>query len=37
LTDDQVRDAFRTAGFGTEDVEQLAQTIRQRITALEAL
>ncbi len=37
LTDDQIRDAFRTAGFGSEDVEQLTRTIRQRIAALEAL
>jgi hypothetical protein len=37
LTDDQIRDAFRTAGFDTEDVERLTRTIRLRIAALEAL
>jgi hypothetical protein len=37
LTDDQIRDAFRTAGFGTEDVEGLTRIIRQRIAMLEAL
>jgi hypothetical protein len=37
LTDDQIRDAFRTAGFDAADVEQLTRTIRQRIAALEAL
>lgn len=37
LSDDQIRDAFRAGGFGTDDVELLTRTIRQRIAALEAL
>ena len=37
LTDDQIRDAFRTAGFDAVDVDRLTRTIRQRIAALEAL
>jgi hypothetical protein len=37
LTDDQIRDAFRAAGYGAADVETLTRTIRQRITALEVL
>jgi hypothetical protein len=37
LTDDQIRDAFRAAGFGSQDVERLTRTIRQRFAALEAL
>ncbi len=37
LSDDQIGDAFRAAGFGAEDVAQLTQTVRHRIAALEAL
>ena len=37
LTDDQIRDGFRAAGYGAGDVETLTRTIRQRIAALEAL
>jgi hypothetical protein len=37
LTDDQIRDGFRAAGYGTGDVEILTRTIRARIAALEAL
>jgi hypothetical protein len=37
LTDDQIRDGFRAAGYGTADVETLTRTMRQRIAALEAL
>jgi hypothetical protein len=37
LTDDQIRDGFRAAGYGAGDVEALTKTMRQRIAALEAL
>jgi hypothetical protein len=37
LTDDQIRDGFRAAGYGTGDLETLTRTIRLRIAALEAL
>ena len=37
LTDDQIRDSFRAAGYEAGDVEILTRTIRQRIAALEAL
>jgi len=37
LTDDQIRDGFRAAGYGAGDVEILTRTIRTRIAALEAL
>jgi hypothetical protein len=37
LTDDQIRDGFRAAGYGAGDVETLTRTIRTRIAALEAL
>ena len=37
LTDDQIRDGFRAAGYGAGDVETLTNTIRKRIAALEAL
>jgi hypothetical protein len=37
LTDDQIRDAFRAAGYGAADVEVLTRAMRQRIAALEAL
>ena len=37
LTDRQIRDAFRAAGYGPGDVETLTTTIRRRIAALEAL
>jgi hypothetical protein len=37
LSDVQIRDAFRAAGYGPADVETLATAIRQRIAALEAL
>jgi hypothetical protein len=37
LTDDQIRNGFRAAGYGAGDVETLTRTIRRRIAALEAL
>ena len=37
LTDDQIRDAFRAAGYGPGDVEALTSAIRARIVALAAL
>lgn len=37
LSDDQVRDAFRAAGYGAGDVDILTRTIRARIAALAAL
>ncbi len=37
LTDDQIRDGFRAAGYGAGDVATLARTIRLRFAALEAL
>jgi hypothetical protein len=37
LTDDQIRDGFRAAGYGAGDVETLTRTIRARIAALAAL
>jgi hypothetical protein len=37
LSDGQIGDAFRAAGYGTRDVETLTRAIRQRIAALEAL
>jgi len=37
LSDDQIRDGFRAAGYGPGDVETLTRTIRTRIAALEAL
>ena len=37
LTDEQVRDGFRAAGYGAGDVEMLARAIGRRIAALKAL
>jgi hypothetical protein len=37
LSDDQIRDGFRAAGYGPADVETLTRSIRTRIAALEAL
>jgi hypothetical protein len=37
LTDSQIRDGFRSAGYGPADVEILTRAIRKRIAALEAL
>jgi len=37
LTDSQIRDVFRSAGYGSGDVEILTRTIRLRIAALESL
>jgi hypothetical protein len=37
LTDGQIRDGFRTAGYEAGDVETLTRTMRQRIAALGAL
>lgn len=37
LTDDQIRDGFRAAGYGAGDVETLTRTIRARIAALAGL
>jgi hypothetical protein len=37
ITGEQVRDAFRTAGYGPADVESLTAAIAQRIAALRAL
>jgi hypothetical protein len=37
LTDDQIRDGFRAAGYAAGDVDTLTRTIRARIAALAAL
>jgi hypothetical protein len=37
LTDEQIRDAFRAAGYDAADVDGLAITMRHRITALRSL
>jgi hypothetical protein len=37
LTDDQIRDGFRAAGYEAADVETLTTTFRRRVAALEAL
>ena len=37
LTVDQIRDAFRAAGYSATDIDTLTRTVRQRIAALEAL
>ena len=37
LSDDQIRDAFRAAGYSAQDVELLAQTVRTRVAQLTAL
>jgi hypothetical protein len=37
LSSDQIRDAFRAAGYGPAEVEGFTRIVRQRITALEAL
>lgn len=37
LTDEQIRDGFRAAGFAAADVESLTTTLHRRIAALEAL
>ncbi|MCX6545830.1 MAG: hypothetical protein NTV05_15630 [Acidobacteria bacterium] len=37
LSEGQIRDGFRAAGFETADVDTLTRTLRQRIAALEAL
>jgi len=37
LSDHQIRDGFRAAGYGPADVAALARTMRQRIAALKAL
>jgi hypothetical protein len=37
LTDDQIRDGFRAAGYGAGDIETLTKTLRARIAALQAL
>ena len=37
LTDSQIGDAFRAAGYGPADVETLTRTMRRPIAALEAL
>jgi hypothetical protein len=37
LSDGQIGDAFRAAGYGTRDVETLTRAIRKRIAALESL
>ena len=37
LSDEQIRDGFRAAGYGAGDLEILTRTIRKRIAALEAL
>jgi hypothetical protein len=37
LTEDQIRDGFRAAGYDAADVETLTRTFRLRIAALEAL
>ena len=37
LTDDQIRDGFRAAGYGVGDVEDLTRALRARIAALAGL
>jgi hypothetical protein len=37
LSDAQIRDAFRAAGYGSADVETLTGVIQRRIAALKAL
>jgi hypothetical protein len=37
LTDDQIRDGFRAAGYDDADVETLTRTFRMRVVALGAL
>jgi hypothetical protein len=37
LTDKQIRDGFRAAGYGAADVQGLTKTLRHRIAALKAL
>jgi len=37
LTDRQIRDGFRAAGYGADDIETLSNVVRRRILALEAL
>jgi hypothetical protein len=37
LTDGQIRDVFRAAGYGSADVEMLTRTVLRRIAALEEL
>jgi hypothetical protein len=37
LTDKQIRDGFRAAGYGAADVQALTRTLRHRIAALKAL
>jgi hypothetical protein len=37
LTVRQIRDGFRAAGYGADDVEILTTAIRKRIAALKAL
>ncbi len=37
LTEAQIGDAFRAAGYGPADVQSLTRAIRRRIAALEAL
>jgi hypothetical protein len=34
LSDEQIKDAFRAANYSPEDVERLAQAVRERIDAL---
>jgi len=34
LNDDQIKDAFRAANYSAEDVERMAQTVRERIDVL---
>jgi hypothetical protein len=37
LTPQQIRDAFRTAGYGPEEVEGFAKVVEQRIADLNHL
>jgi hypothetical protein len=37
LTDRQIRDGFRAAGYGAADLDSLTRTLRRRIAALKAL
>jgi hypothetical protein len=37
LSDEQIKDAFRSANYSTEEVEQLAGAVRTRIAALARL
>jgi len=37
LSDEQIRDGFRAAGYAPEQIEMYTQTMRRRIADLDAL